>query len=217
MNTAKIIHLKPKKNKCVNVDGVKYFTEKEIKMLRKAARKDHEVALQRNQVTGVRAWMVIDLLTCTGLRVSEVANLRIKDLHIGHGRSEIFVCGKNNVCGSVQIPLGLKKHLKAFINWKSNRGEGIQPEDFLFVGQRGVWTSQGIQQTIKKYLKQLNLYEPGKSVHALRHSYAVELYQRERCLRTVQKQLRHRSIQSTQIYADVTKSEIQEQIRGLWN
>ena len=83
-------------------------------------------------------------------------------------------------------------------------------------GQRGPWTGQAIQQIVKKYLKKLDLYEPGKSVHALRHSYAVALYQRERDLRAVQKQLRHVSIQTTQIYADVTEEDIKDQVKGLW-
>ena len=87
----------------------------------------------------------------------------------------------------------------------------------MFVGQRGNWTSQAIQQVVKKYLKKLNLYERGKSVHALLHSYAVELYSKEKDLRVVQKQLRHISIQSTLVYADVTDETISEQIKGLWN
>jgi integrase/recombinase XerD len=83
--------------------------------------------------------------------------------------------------------------------------------------QRGAWTSQAIQLIVKKYLKQLGLYERGKSVHSLRHSYAVKLYAVERDLRAVQKQLRHVSIQSTMVYADVTDEAIGDQIKGLWN
>ena len=55
------------------------------------------------------------------------------------------------------------------------------------------------------------------AVHALRHSYAVELYSKDKDLRAVQKQLRHVSIQSTLVYADVTDESIGNQIRGLWN
>jgi site-specific recombinase XerD len=86
----------------------------------------------------------------------------------------------------------------------------------LFIGQRGKWTSQAIQQLIKKYLKALHLYEPGKSVHALRHSYGIQLYAKENDLRAVQKKLRHLSIQSTLVYADVTDENIAGQIKGLW-
>lgn len=222
MKTAKILTFNRKKTrklkKHVSVDGVKYFSESEIKMIRKAARNDSSLAKARGLIHGIRSWMIVDLLTCSGLRVSEASNLRIKHLKIGHGKSEIFVeDGKGSISGTVQIPLGLKKHLKSFIQWKKERNEGVEPDDYLFIGQRGKMTGQAIQQIVKRYLKDLGLYEQGKSVHALRHSYAVALYQRERCLRTVQKQLRHVSIQSTQIYADVSKDKIAEQIRGMWN
>lgn len=111
----------------------------------------------------------------------------------------------------------LKKHLKSFLRWKVERNEKAGEDNSLFVGQRGPWTAQAIQQIVKKYLKDLKLYEKGKSVHALRHSYAVELYSRGKDLRAVQKQLRHVSIQSTLVYADVTDETIGEQIKGLWN
>ncbi len=161
--------------------------------------------------------MVIDLLTSTGLRVSEVADLRCGDLKIGYGESKVFVRkGKGSISGHVIIPESLKRHLKQFLNWKKGRGESTGEDDHLFLGQRGPWTSQAVQQIVKKYLKQLDLYEPGKSVHSLRHSYAVELYSREKDLRAVQRQLRHVSFQSTLVYADVTDEEISSQIRDLW-
>ena len=110
----------------------------------------------------------------------------------------------------------LKKHLKQFLAWKQSRGEPTTPDDHLFVGQRGPWTAQAIQQLVKKHLKALGLYESEKSVHALRHSYAVEFYRQEKDLRALQKQLGHSSVQTTQIYADVTTDDIQQQIKGLW-
>jgi integrase/recombinase XerD len=125
--------------------------------------------------------------------------------------------GKGSVSGHVEIPDSLKKHLKQFLRWKEIRGEFSGNDDYLFVGQRGPWSSQAIQQVVKKYLKALGLYESGKSAHALRHSYAVQLYAKEKDLRAVQKQLRHVSIQSTLIYADVSKDEIRNQIKGLWS
>ena len=207
-----------KKQRIKNVDGIKYFNEKQIKLLRRTVRDQAEIDAQKDRVTAVREWMVIDLLTCTGFRVSEAANLRCGDLKLGYAESKIFVRnGKGGISGHVVVPDSLKKHLKGFMAWKENMGEPIEADDHVFVGQRGGWTAQAIQQIVKKYLKQLGLYENGKSVHALRHSYGVELYSKEKDLRTVQKQLRHRSIQSTLIYADVTAEDIQQQLKGLWN
>lgn len=207
-----------KKQRIKNVDGIKYFNDKQIKLLRRTVRDEAELDAQKGKVTGIREWMAIDVLTCTGLRVSEAANLRCGDLKLGYAESKTFVRdGKGGISGHVVVPESLKKHLKAFLAWKEKLGEPTGDDDHLFMGQRGAWTSQAIQQIVKKYLKQLGLYENGKSVHALRHSYGVELYSREKDLRAVQKQLRHRSIQSTLIYADVTEEDIQNQLKGLWN
>lgn len=201
-----------------SIDGVKYFNERQIKMLRRAVREQAEIDEQRKNVTGIKEWAVIDVLTSTGLRVSEAANLRCGDLKIGYSESKVFVRdGKGQISGHVVIPDSLKKHLKAFLCWKEKQGEPTGDDDFIFIGQRGAWTSQAIQLIVKKYLRKLGLYERGKSVHALRHSYAVELYSKMKDLRAVQKQLRHVSIQSTMIYADVTDEAISSQIKGFWN
>jgi site-specific recombinase XerD len=151
------------------------------------------------------------------LRVSEAANVRCGDIKAGYGESALFVRdGKGAKSRTVQIPDSLKRHLKQFVVWKASRGEPTGPDDYLFIGQRGPWSSQAIQFLVKKHLKTLGLYENEKSVHALRHSYAVEFYRQEKDLRGLQKQLGHSSIQTTQIYADVTAQDIQKQIKGLW-
>jgi len=217
MNQAAIIKFPTKvkkQSRIKNIDGVKYFSSKQIKLLRRTVRNQAATG----KMTAIREWMVIDLLTSTGLRVSEAANLRCGDLKIGYGNSKIFVRnGKGSISGHVIIPDNLKKHLKSYLKWKQEQGETTGKDDHFFIGQRGAMTVQAIQQIIKKYLKKLNIYESGKSVHALRHSYAMELYAREKDLRAVQKQLRHVSIQSTLVYADTTDEELAGQVKGLWN
>lgn len=204
-------------HKITNVDGVKYYSEQQIKLFRRTVRDQAVLDMERGQVTAVREWMAVDLITSSGLRVSEAANIRCGDVKAGYGECAIFVRhGKGAKSRTVQIPDSLKKHLKQFVLWKASRGEPTGSDDYLFQGQRGPWTAQAIQFLTKKYLKLLGLYESEKSVHALRHSYAVEFYRQEKDLRALQKQLGHASIQTTQIYADVTAQDIQKQIRGLW-
>jgi len=211
---------KPRRESCRkvrNVDGIKYFTQQQIKLLRRTVRDQAVLDQAHGLVTGLREWMAIDLITSTGVRVSEAANVRCGDLKVGYGESALFVRnGKGFKSRTVQIPDSLKKHMKQFITWKANRGEPTGDDDHLFIGQRGPWTAQAVQQLVKKYLRVLGLYENEKSVHSLRHSYAVELYKQQKDLRAVQKQLGHASIQTTQIYADVTVEDIQGQIRNLW-
>jgi site-specific recombinase XerD len=208
---------KRRQKKIRRVDGVKYFNYEQIRLLRRTARDQAELDSQKGKVTGIRDWMAIDLLTATGLRVSEAANLLCGDLKLGYGENKIFVReGKGSISGHVVINESLRKHLKQYLAWKGQREEPTGDNDPLFIGQRGKWTAQAVQQLVKKYLKAIGIYTPGKSVHALRHSYGVELYSKERDLRAVQKQLRHVSIQSTLVYADVTDENISKQVKGLW-
>lgn len=225
IETGRIIHFPGTREKVshrvsrqvTNIDGVKYYTDQQIKLLRRAVRDQAALDLDRGQITAVREWMAVDLITSSGLRVSEAANVRCGDVKAGYGECAIFVRhGKGAKSRTVQIPDSLKKHLKQFVVWKASRGEPTGPDDYLFIGQRGPWTAQAIQFLVRKHLKAVGLYESEKSVHALRHSYAVEFYRQEKDLRALQKQLGHASVQTTQIYADVTAQDIQKQIRSLW-
>ena len=94
---------------------------------------------------------------------------------------------------TIQIPDSLRKHLKSFIAWKIEQGESTGDDDYLFIGQRGPWSPWAVGNIVKNHLRQLGLYETGKSAHSLRHSYAVELYRQKRDIRAVQKQLGHSS------------------------
>lgn len=197
---------------------IKYFTSQQIKYIRRQVRDADALARAKGQVTAVREWMLIDILTSTGLRSAEAADLRCGDILTSYGESSLFVrAGKGYKTRYVQVPQGLKTHLNNFIKWKEQQGEPTGKDDHLFLGQRGPWTPAAVQQCCKKWIRHCDLDQPGLSAHTFRHSYAVELYRAERDLRAVQKQLGHASIQTTQIYADVTKEDIQAQIKGLWN
>ena len=177
-----------------SADGFKYFNEQQIKLIRRTARDQAQHALQKGQVTAVRAWMLIDLLTSTGIREAEAADMRCGDLKTGYGECAIYVRnGKGGKSRTIQIPDSLRKHLKSFIAWKIEQGESTGDDDYLFIGQRGPWSPWAVGNIVKNHLRQLGLYETGKSAHSLRHSYAVELYRQKRDIRAVQKQLGHSS------------------------
>ena len=194
-------------------DGPRYFTELQVKLIRRTARD----AAKLGKLKDIRNWMLIDLLTSSGLREAEAADVRVGDLRLGYDEAAIFVRnGKGGRTRMVQIPASLKTHLKSFLRWKAERDEPVGNGDHLFYGQRGSWTAAAVSQAVRRLLETCGLYERGKCVHALRHSYAVALYRKERDLRAVQKQLGHASIQTTQIYADCLPEDIQGQIRNLW-
>ena len=217
--TAEVIPLRPSPRlpRRRASDGPKYFTSRQIRLIRRTARDAAQLAEQKQQVTAVRNWMLIDLLTCTGLREAEAAALRCGDLRLRYGEAAVYVRnGKGGRSRTIQIPNALKTHLNSFLRWKRGRGESVGEDDPLFIGQRGAWTPAAVAEAVKKVLRDCGLYRPGKAAHAMRHSYAVEMYRQERDLRAVQKQLGHASVQTTQIYADVLDEDIRAQVAMLW-
>jgi site-specific recombinase XerD len=199
-------------------DGIKYLNTVQVNLLRRVAKEKGDLALARGNKGGVREWMLIDLLSSTGVRASEAANIRCGDLNIGYAESSIFIrCGKGRCSRMVYISSALRRHLKAYLRWKQGQGEPMGEDDHLFCGQKGYWTRQAVANIVRKYLKQLGFYKKGMAAHTLRHTYGMLLYRQEGNLRTVQKQLGHSSISTTQIYSDVMESDIMRQVNGLWN
>ncbi len=203
--------------KASNAAPAKYFSAEQIRILRKAVKKKAENDGRKGKTTGIREWIVVDLLTSAGIRMAEAANLRCGDLEMGDSASRIFIRNrKGRFPGYVVITDDLKEHLKSFLLWKQSRGESTEADDYLFIGQRGAWTSQAIQQLIKKNLKKLGMYEREKSVRALRLSYARELYSKVKEKRVVQKQLHHLFIPAETVYPDAADETLRKKIKGLW-
>ncbi|MBM9514693.1 tyrosine-type recombinase/integrase [Desulfogranum marinum] len=228
-NTAQIIQFSPatknqnqkngSKTQTVHFcETVKYFTKLEIQALRRTVREKGEVALIRGNVTGVREWLAVDILTTTGIRVAEIADLRCSDLQVKNGQSRIFIrCGKGRKSRYVEIPVTTKQHIKRYLKWKVSRGECVSLDSHVFQGQRGPMKVQAFQLMVKKYLKQLGLYSNSKNIHSLRHSYAVQLYRQCRDIRVVQRQLGHESSRTTEIYAAILPEDVQKEIKCLWS
>jgi site-specific recombinase XerD len=196
----------------------KYLDDWEAERLRKATENAAMAAHAKGLKTAVIQWMVIDLAMSTGLRVSEMANLRIGDIYIGRGQSELIVRrGKGGKSGRVVISAKLKRHIKEFIDWKKESGLPVDDGDYLITSQRGnKFTTRGLQLLFKKCLERAGL-NPGYGFHCLRHTYAVQLYKASGWnLRLVQKHLRHSSIKTTQVYADVRDADAEKAVNGLW-
>ena len=156
----------------------------------------------------VRAWALLDTLLSSGLRASEVAALRIGDCLLGYGQSSLTVRrGKGDEAREVFIAEDLKRHLKAFITWKRDRGEDVTDVAPVFVGQRGPLTRYGVWEAVKSLMAAVGL-DPRYATHTCRHTFATHLYRA--CgadLEIVQEQLGHASVKTTTIYARVTKED----------
>jgi len=157
---------------------------------------------------GMRDKAMIEVLYSTGLRVSELVNLRLSDLQmesgclrcIGKGNKERLVpMGRTAVAAIEEYVRGSRQQLL--------RGK-TSPHVFLnrFGGRMG---RIGFWKKLADYGKQAGLRLKLKP-HMLRHSFATHLLERGADLRSVQLMLGHADISTTQIYTHVVKERLKE-------
>lgn len=193
------------------IDRTKYMDSDEVKQLRTVTEAKAIVDLKTGRVNGIRAWMLIDLALSTGLRVSEMAALKIKDVDLKRGCLLVIrMKRKKKVKETMAFGKDLAQHLKAYITW-TERKSGA-----LFVGSRGTLTAQGLQRIWKRSIKLAGLPKE-LSIHSARHTIAVHLLRKTSNLRHVQKQLGHASPATTaNMYADISFEDMQNGVTGLY-
>ena len=189
----------------------KYLTKEDTKSLRKTCHEAATIAKSKGIQAPVRDALIIELALGSGLRVSEMANLKVEDLYLKRGQGALHVKngkgGKNRV---VDIGSNLKKQILEYLDYRT------MDSPYLFPSERGEKMSRsGIQQVFKKWAKKSGL-PSHYSIHSLRHTYATNLYKASGYnLRLVQKQLGHSSPSITQVYADVMNSDVEEALKNL--
>jgi integrase/recombinase XerC len=158
-------------------------------------------AVNLKHKNGPRDLAVIELIYSSGMRVGEVAKLRIENVELESG--EVLVQGKGDkervvLIGSHAID-AIKKYL-------AKREKG--PERSFFLGRAGTrLTSRSIERMIRKYAKKAGL-EKRVTPHTLRHSFATHLLGGGADLKVVQELLGHSSLSTTQIYTHITKEKL---------
>jgi Site-specific recombinase XerD len=199
------------KGETMTVDREKYMSKDEVKQLRTITEGQSILDLKKGRVKGVIAWMLVDLALSTGLRVLELAAIKIEDVDFKRGSLKVIrVKKRNRKVESLAIGKDLVKHLKEYIDW-TGRIKGP-----LFEGQRGTLSRAGLQQVWKAVIKRAGL--PSEiSIHCARHTLAVHLLKKTGNLRQVQKQLGHASPAVTaNMYADITFEDMQDGVNSLY-
>lgn len=154
---------------------------------------------------GLRNQACLELMYATGLRASEVSDLKLSDIHMDEGYIRIF--GKGSKERVVPLGRSAKQALKAYLPARQ-KWIGQKKEDSLFVNHFGKKTTR---QTVWKILKD-SAKDAGISKkiypHILRHSFATHLLEHGADLRVVQELLGHSDISTTQIYTHVDRSRL---------
>lgn len=183
----------------------KFLSVKEARKLLRTCRISAAMDLKANRTTWVTRYMLIHLALHSGLRVSEIASLKVADLHF-NGKDNYLVVqrGKRGRKRDVYLDQELVKHLKEYLETKKMAwGEVIDPDSPLFAGRGGShYTTTALEISFKKAIERAGLSRH-YSIHSARHSYATFLFAKSNSIRFVQKQLGHASIAMTSLYADV--------------
>jgi integrase/recombinase XerD len=168
----------------------KFLTEDEINRLLAAPDISTEV--------GIRDRAVLEIMYATGLRVSELVNLKHGDVDMLAG---LVIChGKGNK--ERRVPLG-----KSAIHWLQQyaamkAGYGRQTSPYVFLERGRPFTRQLAWAMIKRHAENVGI--KNVSPHTLRHSFATHLLQHGADSRSVQALLGHSDISTTQIYTHIT-------------
>lgn len=172
---------------------------------------------------------ILELLFSTGLRVSELTNLKKDDINLG--KDEFTVRGKGGkwrvVFLSNQAKFWLKKYLEARRDFnpylfvphdrahgmrEKGKGESLPRAQSREGKGKEDWeklTPRSVQRLIEKYSKMAGLTK-NITPHVLRHSFATDLLQNGADIRSVQALLGHSSITTTQIYTHITDKGLRE-------
>ncbi|MEE3233586.1 MAG: tyrosine recombinase [Candidatus Latescibacterota bacterium] len=155
---------------------------------------------------GMRDRAILELLYATGMRVSELTNLRKDSLDLTRGTVHISSQHPR------QIPIGVpaKRALKNYL--RSGRIHHVNPStvDFVFLNAQGSQLSRmSIWKITKKAGKKAEINSE-VSPHTLRHCFATHLLEGGANLRDVQELLGHTAISTTQMYAPLNVSKIKQ-------
>ncbi|HOK55741.1 MAG TPA: site-specific tyrosine recombinase XerD [bacterium] len=170
------------------------LTEEEVKKL-----------LNVNKISRkhLRNLAILELFYSSGLRISELCNLKISDLNLESGF--VKVRGKGNRERIALLNNITTEIIKEYLNQRKT-----VDNEYLFLNNQSKKISrQSVWKIVKKYAKYAGI-EKNVKPHTLRHTFATHLLERGLDLRIVQELLGHKSIATTEIYTHLNRKKIKE-------
>ena len=168
-------------------------------------------AIDRSMDDGERNRAILETLYGCGLRVSELVNLKISEIH--KEDEYLIITGKGNKQRLVPINGMALKHIDIYMkNVRTHIMIKKDKEDFLFLNRRGSPLSRVMIFYIIKDLAEKAGIKKTISPHTFRHSFATHLLENGADLRAVQDMLGHESITTTEIYTHISRSMLKDVI-----
>jgi integrase/recombinase XerC len=160
----------------------------------------------KSTTLGLRDALILELLYSTGIRVSELINIKMKD--INRSDKKILIMGKGSKERYVLYGEVLADLLEVYLSY--SRAKLNKNSDYLILNKDGNQiTDRGIRLIISKILKKGEI-DYHVSPHTLRHTFATHMLENGADLRTIQELLGHSDVSTTQIYTNVSNKFITE-------
>ena len=159
---------------------------------------------------GVRDRTILELMYATGLRISELVNLKLSDMHLTMGFIQTMGKGEKERI----IPLGeiASQWLDHYLDGARVylQDQSAETSEYVFLNSRGKGLSrQGVWKKVKQLALEAGI-DQNVTPHTLRHSFATHLLENGADLRMVQELLGHADISTTQIYTHITKTRLKQ-------
>jgi integrase/recombinase XerD len=166
-----------------------------------------ELPARSNTPIALRDRAMLELAYASGLRVSELVNLKLGDINLATG--DLRCIGKGNRERILPLSATAVRAIEEYLELgRPHLAQSAQAEH-LFLNRRGrTMTRQGFWLMLKKYAEEIELFDV--TPHTLRHSFATHSLQRKVDLRTVQEMLGHASIATTQVYTHLATGQLHE-------
>lgn len=160
-----------------------------------------------SSIIGRRDRLILELLYATGVRVSEMVEIKVSDIDISN--RNINIIGKGNKERIVKFGEYCLDAINDYLDNSYNK-LNINNINYLFLNSRGSkLTDRGVRYILDNLIKKTSLNKK-ISPHMLRHSFATHLLNNGADLLTVQKLLGHESIKATQVYTHVSTDRLKE-------
>ena len=188
----------------------KLLSEKEILYLIDKSEKIYTENPSKN-ISYLRIQVILEILYSTGLRISELLNIKINQ--VANIRDKLYINGKGNKQRLVIFNKNALNLIKNWINLMIKYNKNKNSYLFENIYNTNVISRQQIYKDLKKLALKTNTDLEKISPHSIRHSFASHMLNRGADLRSIQKLLGHSDISTTEIYTQVR----QNRLKGLVN
>jgi len=161
---------------------------------------------------GTRNRAILEVMYSSGLRVSELTELKITQCHFEEGY--LLVVGKGSKARLVPVGSAAIKYSEIYLEEVRKRMDVKKGfEDHLFLNRRGAALSRVMVFYVVRDLAEKAGIQKSISPHTLRHSFATHLVEGGADLRAVQEMLGHESITTTEIYTHLDRAYLQQTLK----